>query len=551
MNKEAAFKEIINSQSYHVFFYPFQWDEIGSLKEAEDEIIKYNNRQKHCWKKIMPSNASTISKKLSDTFSGRMLYKTYQYFNNASRDLVFGRDNLALKYELCNKDNTPIDGTMYIFFENEKLEKMELLLRLLSVKLDIYEFGVGIISYEVVYQEKDENISLESLLKNINFINEKGRRLYPPFFLDKPKNSQPNDENQSHVSHLTADKISIQFKEDEEMLSQNFSEVDNKLKTRIENGRIKIENILPEYVEKLIPFMEKQKIETVTDDRMFCCSLIMNDVASNNVKGYCDGECNGFVEELYMFAYVENSISCTSIPMRKKILQKSVYDRWVEYGTIYAATHHSFMSIMEDVSQDPENKPVFLIENFVELYVPLVKIVLVQRAELLVFLKRAAELASNSKSSVMNYRKRLEENNRFKHDYSRFLNEFMLPEVSSEEQAVDLYNLIQEQLYINQVRESLTVQTQILYDITQSLVAHQEQKSNYDLQVLVGAISFVGICYGFVQIIGAFKETECLASFIAGCPLSIQIVILFCLFLLVVSCIWIFSKMWKDRKESK
>ena len=145
----------------------------------------------------------------------------------------------------------------------------------------------------------------------------------------------------------------------------------------------------------------------------------------------------------------------------------------------------------------------------------------------------------------------MEENNRFKHDYSRFLNEFMLPEVSSEEQAVDLYNLIQEQLYINQVRESLTVQTQILYDITQSLVAHQEQKSNYDLQVLVGAISFVGICYGFVQIIGAFKETECLASFIAGCPLSIQIVILFCLFLLVVSCIWIFSKMWKDRKESK
>ena len=57
-----------------------------------------------------------------------MLYKTYQYFNDSARDLVLGRDDVALKYELCDKENAATDWKMYI----DELE-----LDLLSVKLDI------------------------------------------------------------------------------------------------------------------------------------------------------------------------------------------------------------------------------------------------------------------------------------------------------------------------------------------------------------------------------------------------------------------------------
>ena len=533
MKKEESFAMIRDAESYHVFFYPFQWDETGSLEKAESEINMFNKSNSLHWNRIWSSNESDISMRLDNTHSGRMLYKTYQYFNNTARDLVLGRDDVALKYVLCNKDNIPIDGHMYITADGRKLD-----LPLLSVKLDIYEFGVSIISYEVVYKEKDEYIPLRDLLYNINMINEKGRRLFPPYLPDNTGGMTPSDGNQATDYQLTADCISMKFGEDGKILTQDFSKIANRLSAKKQNGRFEIGNVLPEYIEELIPFKEKNNIETVTDDRMFCCSMIMNDRVSKKVKCYCEGDCGDFTEELYKFAYVENFISCTSTPMRKRILQESIYDRWVEYGTIYASTHHSFMSIMQDASPKKPNQPVFLVENFVELYVPLVKIVLAQRAELLVFLKRAAELARNMKDYGKKGKIRLDESNRYKHDYSRFLNEFMLPEVSSEEQATDLYSVIQEQLYIKQVRESLTVQTQILYEITQSLVEDQEQKSSFNLQILLAFITIAGFWYGFGQIIGVFRESDGLAERIANHFLITEISVGVLLVSFVVIIIW-------------
>lgn len=491
MKKEEAFQEIINAQSYHVFFYPFQWKDNGSLKKAEDEIAKYNDKNDLCWK---PCSKPKISGQFGRTHSDRMLYKTFHYFNNSSRDLVFGRSGIALKYELCNKkDGSPVDGHMRI---NEKNQSIEL--RLLSVKLDLYEFGVGIITYEAAYQKNDDNLLLKDLLRSINLINEKGRRLFPPFIVDYPAKTGQDSCNTAPDDKLTADNICMEFElgDEKTTLSQDFSTVVDRLTPIERNGRleIRIKKALPEYITGLIPFVA----ETITDDRMFCCSLIMNDKVADNMKCYRDGECGSFTEDLYKYAFIEQSVSCTSIPMRKKILRECVYDRWVEYGTIYVATHHSFVSAMGDVSQ--ADRPVYLVENFVELYVPIVKIVLIQRAELLVFLKRASELAISTKDYNKNCMKLLKESNCYKQDYSRFLNEFMLPEISPEEQAVDLYDLVQEQLYIKQMRESLTEQTQILYDITQTLVAYQRQKNDRRLESILACISVAGIWYGFSQV---------------------------------------------------
>lgn len=496
--KEKSFEKAINAQSYHMFLYPFQWKGIDSLEKAEAEITKYNEKSNLCWNKIWPSYELNAGKKFGNTYADRMLYKTYQYFNDSARDLVLGRDDVALKYELCDKENAATDWKMYI----DELE-----LDLLSVKLDIYEFGVGIISFEIAYPGKsrddDQDLSLNDLLYNINLINEKGRRLFPPYLPESNDDNSEQDGENSSGYKITADSIYMDFSHEGKKctMKQWFSTSGNDFNPTKQNGKIEINNVLPTYITNLIPF----KVETITDDRMFCCSLIMNDEAANKIQLYREGECGDYTEELYKFAFVENFASCTSIPMRKKILQESIYDRWVKLGTIYASTHHSFMSIMESVSIP--GRPVFLVENFVELYVSIVKIVLLQRAELLVFLRRASELARNTRDYGQNYEKLLEDSNKFKQDYSRFLNEFMLPEVSSEEQAVDLYDLVQEQLYIKQMKESLTEQIQILYDITQSLVEHQKQNFNKRLEHILAIISFVGVWYGFAQVFFAFSNS--------------------------------------------
>ena len=97
----------------------------------------------------------------------------------------------------------------------------------------------------------------------------------------------------------------------------------------------------------------------------------------------------------------------------------------------------------------------------------------------------------------------------------------MLQEISSEEQAVELYSLLQKQLYIERVQKSLTEQSGILNEITETLVAHQEENSDKKLQNILAVLSVVGFWYEFAQIIDIYKDKEFLAGWIWSGPITL------------------------------
>ena len=518
-----AFHKMIEATSYHVFSYPFQWDAKQSV-DGISKIIEKGNfdlgpfRLGMRWKRIPALNETDGPVLLGSSYSGRLLYKVYQYYNYPSRNLILGRDGFALKYALCDKNGRYIGGKMFIEYSeklndgsDDKPVRKTFELDIIGIKLDIFEFGVGIISYEVIHSEKkEEKRTPVDTLSTVNLINEKGRRLYPPY-IDDPETAGP----------LTADMITMVLEGNgtEYEMAQDYRKIIKNIKASKQNGRIEIGESLPQYITELVPFMDK--VKTITDDRMFCCTLVMDDDVADRAKQYSEGECGSFTEELYKFTYIENSISCTSASMRKRIMEESIYDRWVEYGILYGVSHHSFVSVMGDVSGGGSDKPYYLVENFAGLYVPMVKLVLAQRAGLLVFSERVSELSREVKDYKKHCEKRLESSNRYQQDYSRFLNEFMLQEISSEEQAVELYSLLQKQLYIERVQKSLTEQSGILNEITETLVAHQEENSDKKLQNILAVLSVVGFWYEFAQIIDIYKDKEFLAGWIWSGPITL------------------------------
>lgn len=513
---------MIKAKSYHVFSYPFQWDAKQSVSGISEIIEKGDFKTEPFakglhWKRtlVFDENNDPDKKIFGSTYSDRLLYKVYQYYNYSSRNLVLGRDGLALKYVLCYGNGDYAQGQM-----NIKSYGKTVSLDIIGIKLDIFEFGIGIISFEALYSENgEEKRTPEEILSTINFINEKGRRLYPPY-ISAPESAAAHEEDKT-PKPLTADIItmSINVNNTKCEMSQDYTGISSRIAVNKKNGRIEIGELLPDYITKLIPFMDS--IKTITDDRMFCCTLVMDDDIADRVKQYREGNCGTFTDELYKFTYIENFLSCTSVPMQKKILEESIYDRWVEYGMIYGVSHHSFVSVMEDVSTGGPDKPYYLVENFAGLYVPMVKIVLAQRAGLLIFSERVAELSREVKDYKKHCEKRLEASNSYQQDYSRFLNEFMLQEISSEEQAVELYGLIQKQLYIERIQKSLTEQSGILNEITETLVAHQEENSDKKLQNILAVLSVVGFWYEFAQIIDIYKDKEGLAAILTGYPITL------------------------------
>lgn len=530
--EERAFHKMIKAKSYHVFSYPFQWDAGKSVPEISKIIEKgaFNTapfKKGLRWKRIpvLGKEDGFIKKSYGSTYSDRLLYKVYQYYNYSSRNLVLGRDDFALKYALCDENGDYAQGQMCIeYADRDKMDgspvKKSVKLDLIGIKLDIFEFGIGIISFEVVNSENGETKRTpEEILSTVNIINEKGRRLYPPY-IPAPHNTAEYTDDET-PDPLTAEKIIMKIRrnDDECEFVQDYKNITEQITVSKQNGKIEIGELLPSYITELIPFMDH--IKTITDDRMFCCTLVMDDGIAARVEQYSEGNCGTFTEELYKFTYVETSLSCQSASMKKKILEESIYDRWVEYGTIYGVSHHSFVSVMRDVSTGGPDKPYFLVENFAGLYVPMVKIVLAQRAGLLIFSERVAELSREVKDYKKHCEKRLEASNSYQQDYSRFLNEFMLQEISSEEQAVELYGLIQKQLYIERIQKSLTEQSGILNEITETLVAHQEENSDKKLQNILAVLSVVGFWYEFAQIIDIYKDKEGLAAILTGYPITL------------------------------
>ncbi len=461
-----------NPYSYHTFFFPFIWEGEDEKPKEKDEIIK-----------ILNKNVWIEEEKLFETqeYSQEIkyLYQTMQYYHLPVRNAIFkGENEVVHTYRFL--PNIVSNKASYCIYKGNKEEpSYELLLN--NIRLKIYNTGVGILIFECEnIKENQRNIEA------VKDINEYGRRITTPFLPSSEEGVQ-----------LCADKIEIKIAGlsyyergfESDSIETDFTKVfpyKEKYKSKSEIPF----TYIADFILKLLSGGEKAKVQFVSDkekldkkcwliypaldDRMYVACIVQDDNYAEKVKEAKlkkdkkiteteDEKLKKDMRSLYELAYIdrENEISCPTYRMMVELLNEQIYDRWLEYGTCYIVTHHSFVCITEN----SESVKATVIIPFLILYTEMVLLCLAQRSSIILFQKRAALFTKD----MAGHKRKLKGKNRtrlidLQESYIAFQNQLMFFEVTSQEQGIELYDMICNSLYIEKERERLENQINIAYE---------------------------------------------------------------------------------------
>ena len=459
------------SYSYHTFLFPFLWNDGGRLNWDDfKKVLSIGTRWvETSWKKEEIPGYKNETEWQQD-------YAAFQYFTEPANNVIFNTrgDNVLRCFEYRYNGKPIKNNGKYIVTKDKDIYQ----LNINCIRLHVYDIGVAILILELENQERPS-------LDAVNAINEYGRRINMPFLY--PGKSHP----------VCADKIEItldgkQFETENYLCTLIELAQDSKDKKKhislnyimspiqklldgdgIDNGGYKVtSNVTHTELRKLF-------IKPCVDDRMFVCCIVVDEGFGNEVRKYdvdekeyhylsdCDlhlrdsmgdlvSDDEIIANKLYKFCHIETSPTCQSATMKKEILKTCIYDRWIDYGTYHAMTHHSFMCVSTDSSS---------INAFLTLYVQLAVLTLAQRAVILLLSGEASSVAEGFKDDVSITSEQICEIERLQAKYVKAQNQLLLSEITVQEQGVEIYNLIRKQLYIDTNKAELAEQLNNLRDV--------------------------------------------------------------------------------------
>lgn len=442
--------------SYHIFIMPFRWEGEKHAQVRMDDICKQLELRR-CWEKIDYTQA-VVSYINQDS---RSLYAEKQYFHPYAQKAIYGGDeNVVANYAFRIDQN---DKLNYIIEKNDEVYK----LLISSIRIKVYNTGVALVSIHCENHEYND-------WKSIKAINDYGRRMALPFI--------PYD----CTGSICADKIEIKsdnqadvdFSYDMKGLINSFNN-DNRipesrigghilqlLNFSLANANTGVRQFVTDNISadrKIIP------ICPILDDRMYVMCLV-------NKNGQDIVQDKKSLYEL-LFIDCDGSISCPNEEMRDSLLKEHTYCRWMEqgtaYGTLYGMTAHSFV----ECSDFEPN-----INSFLTQYYQICCTVLAQRASLLNFKDEIMILSFGveDKDKGINTGKTkwlmsLQEK------YIAYQNQLDFFEISSQEQAIDVYEALRSANMVDKENEIFKEQLDNIYNAA---------NVNLDYKLNVGGFAF-------------------------------------------------------------
>lgn len=480
--------------SYHTFIFPFIWNNNGTVSREQFEKCIHPH-----W----------ILDERQDTPFDRELYAQYCYFNEAARNVIFTEKdnpnatvrNFRFDFGAFNGDEQWLHGkktkennVRYVIRKGEFVASLSVN----GIRLRLFGTGVGMIVFELEnYQYNDE--------KSINIINELGRRIFMPFIADD-----------GHCP-LCADEIALEYPNGK--ITSVISGAELKRNSDIRFAEL-IMFLLRrgEYSATTNPNPGETQffIEPIIDDRMFVACVWNNANYVETLKQDVDGQYryladslqkepdgeNNAAGRLYELVFIDGTgLSCQSKPMLHQMLTDHIYSRWIEYGTITGVSEYSLVT----VTGFPPNITAFLTE-----YIEMVMLVLVQRASLLAFERQIGDCA-RGKLRVAEIQQA----------YVHFQSEYLLREVTPQQQGIELYNMLLQNLYIDEARADVEKEISALFALQRDTSDRKDNKllfilaafgvfdivnffivqlSQQNWNVLIpAALVFAGIIYWFIR----------------------------------------------------
>lgn len=505
--------------SYHTFIFPFLFD-CGAD----------NNRRKFL--EYLPTLGEYM---YEDAFNPKCVDKashdTHRYFNQAMRNAMyttnFDESAIVWNYRYDIERMAKGKDSEGKWRENRKTEDNPAVLvikkddfrsemAINGVRLKLFNTGVGMLIFEL---ENYQHYSEECITK----INEFGRRVFMPFVKD----------SSNHICSLCADEISLRYDGKEiEAASGKVSGVKCTSVDEISFAPI-IKYFLSNNTKGITTTPNSAKnefyIEPIIDDRMFVACIYGNADFANRLKQWDDisktykyisdadsmfpGTDNNLARRLYEMVFVDgDGMCCYNRVMLKKLLEKHIYARWLEYGTVTGITEYSMVSVTSGLS--------FLSLPFLTEYVEMVVLVLAQRASLLAFERIISEIACGNAKLDMN---------KVQKKYIKFQSELLLQEVTAQQQGIEMYNMMLDNMFINQQQSGVENQIRSLFEINS---AANEKNENWILFILAllgisevvqiltewgaNALAELGVTCSALEYLSKFGDTSRIAiAFIA------------------------------------
>lgn len=387
--------------SYHVFLFPFKWYDTNNTKNEllDKESLKHLMCQRFSnWVKFNPLTTEDLEE----------LYNEKNYFYQFVHDVMYdnpedNEDPVLHHYE--HKCGGWENVTYNIELKNGKTYT----LKVDAINLNFYSTGVGTLSFYLENNRTDQKES-EDILR----INQYGRRIMPPFYGD----IEMRLETAQSISISGIDGTESRYKED--------------FKNYTTNDSWKPASFINELIKDFNP---KLDIKPIIDDRMFVLCWYGNDFISkysikNRIEEFSKSEF------WYKYCFIDgDTMTCQNDTMQKKLIDDYSYLRWQKFGTAYGITGHSF-TMITDTGGFAQN---VLKIHLRTIYARMIELTLVQRASMLRFSEEVCRL-----SKLRNTRKNpvVEEISALNREYIRFVNQIYFREVTSQEQGIELYDII-------------------------------------------------------------------------------------------------------------
>ncbi|MEM8584687.1 MAG: hypothetical protein AAGF87_10475 [Bacteroidota bacterium] len=525
--------------SHHVFLLPFKWTKKRGGEEVLLDIHQFQDL----------SRALIDSKKWENepfTIDKIANYNEWHYFYEYVREVLYETaDEQPEKQFIKHFRHKEAAGGKYVITtpkpwsqrESERKKddgsqdinyRKTYTLDIDEVYLHLYYTGVGVLSFHLENRRQDQNKP-----DDILYINQYGRRVFPPFYPIPAEKVGRSDAFSHHFGDIgdikdqpqwhpngkeVAYSIKIEMGQNSKSgATEDWSNLLRNLQEHkgIVSEKAKSKHAIPELVEAafVAPFLKhiRQReygLKSVLDDRMFVVCWYGDDKQSNklNPKQVWDNKqrlsgrtikyrrhpsSNEKQQAIfssdwwYKFVFVDAAmVTVQEAEMRQSLIKKASYLRWAGYGTFYGVTDYSLVLLSSSLPSLKEENAEFLVTHLQSIYYKLAELTLVQRACVQHFSDEVTHVSSFPKEREAQLAKQA---SLLYKRYIRFVNRIYFREVTAQVQGIELYEMLQKQSRLRDAVESLNDEVEELNAFVKQ-INDDRQAEGLNALAVIGAV---------------------------------------------------------------
>ncbi|HHV75852.1 MAG TPA: hypothetical protein GXX39_00560 [Syntrophothermus lipocalidus] len=492
--------------SYHTFIFPFRWEHGQGKHDMELFKDLLQDGEWSCSRdepnpiRYMAGNYRfrLDGNDLDDNKKILLAYNEYKYFHDSARMAIYGQGE-GKDEDIVHNYFRRFESKGGAYFAVRKGSN-EYILHVNAIHLRVYNTGVAILLFQMEYygDKIDENGKRRSpCFDDVLAINQYGRRVCPPFLVkDRDINcpeladqltlvidekeicedfkvvlSNP-EEHLNYVSKIIMETLGGNFSFQK---PSNPSKASRKSRFfgKVFPGRKRKENDKTIYIEPMI------------DDRMFVVSVVRDDQLAEQMGEWIASEERYLYEDdafaenrlkLYQFMFVDTETpSCADRGMRRDLIKRYCYSRWVEEGTLYGITHQAFVCI----TRDNDFGRNVITAHMLTLYTQMLVLVLAQRASFVQFNNETSNIShhllEHSRDDFEVIRYKLDDLVDLPERYNSFQARIMNFEVTAQEQGIEMYEIMRQALYISEEARELDDQLKLAENTVNTIMERRRE----------------------------------------------------------------------------